>query len=138
LLTIPCTNSAPSVLVTKCRLLTGAGNGIGLAAVENMLSNGARVVAVDLKTEKLSSLKAHHDRQLEIITGDISERRTSVLAIETAVAKFQRLDCIVLNAGVLAPIGLVAETDVLAWKKLFDVNFFALLHTVCHSWLSVL
>jgi NADP-dependent 3-hydroxy acid dehydrogenase YdfG len=122
-----------TLLTMLSRLLTGAGGGIGLAIAENLLSNGARVVGVDLSTARLSDLKARYDAQLEIVTGDVGERSTSAQAVEIATTKFGRLDSIILNAAILAPVGPAADTDVEGWRKLFDVNFFALLHTVRHS-----
>ena len=50
--------------------------------------------------------------------------------MDTAIEQCGRLDAIVLNAAMLKPVGPVAEAVVSEWKRLYDVNFFALLHTV--------
>ena len=78
-----------------------------------------------------SALPDHHDR-LALIEGDVSERSTNQRAVETASNRRGRLDCIILNAGMLRPIGRAAESPVEEWKRLFDVNFFGLLHAVSH------
>ena len=49
----------------------------------------------------------------------------------TALEKYNRLDAVILNAGVLE-LGRVAseELEVEKWKALLDINFFSLLHTI--------
>ena len=49
--------------------------------------------------------------------------------ISTFIKAHNRLDGLVLNAGVLEPLGSVADENVplTSWKSLFDVNFFSLI-----------
>ena len=65
--------------------------------------------------------------------GAISQRQTNEDAVEAAVRRTGRLDAVILNAGILGPIGLVTEDHVDGWKKTFDVNFFGSLHGVSPS-----
>src|SRR6266511_11310 len=119
-------------LITGYRIVTGAGNGIGLSIVKLLLSDPkvSLVVAVDVKTGQLVPIRSQHGDRFEIIHGDVSHRSTSEAAVGRAIAKGGRLDAIILNAAILGPISPVAEGDVGEWKKLFDINFFSLLHTV--------
>ena len=49
--------------------------------------------------------------------------------ISTIVKTHNRLDGLVLNAGVLEPLGPIADESIplAAWKSHFDVNFFSLI-----------
>lgn len=50
-------------------------------------------------------------------------------AISTFIKAHNRLDGLVLNAGVLEPLGPISDESVPlnAWKSHFDVNFFSLI-----------
>jgi NAD(P)-dependent dehydrogenase (short-subunit alcohol dehydrogenase family) len=87
-------------------------------------------VGIDVKTSEIESLLEKHQDRLAVIQGDVSDRATSERAVETALNRTGRLDVLILNAAILSPIGPAAATKVEEWKRLFDVNFFGLLHTV--------
>ena len=95
------------------------------------------VIAVDLNGQQLYELQPTTGKRLEIIVGDVSQRSTSEQAIKRALSCSGHLDSLILNAGILAPVGPIAETNVDEWKKLFDINFFALLHTVSPLCISI-
>ncbi|PVG00536.1 short-chain dehydrogenase [Serendipita vermifera] len=126
------TSSKPVILVT------GASRGLGLAVVTILLKErDARVVALSRKSnDALVSLAADHQQNLIVILGDIVDPQVSQRAVESALQQYGRLDGIILNAGVLEPTGTIATIPVdspaavASWKSLFDVNFFALIHTI--------
>ena len=114
--------------------MTGAGGGIGLSIVKLLLKDPrvALVVAVDLQTLDLENLRVEHNSRLHVVKGDVSQLQTNQDAVTAAAQRTGRLDAIILNAGVLGPISSIADGNVDAWKKLFDVNFFGPLHGVSH------
>lgn len=120
-----------SVTKNSDSILTGAGNGIGFATATALLKASASLIAVDLCTEKLQDLQREYASSLVVISGDISKREVSEEAVNAAVSNFNHIDSIILNAGILSPVGPVSETKIEDWKRLYDVNLFALLHTVC-------
>ena len=71
--------------------------------------------------------------KLSVVKGDISDRSTSERAVAAALNLRGKLHGVILNAAILRPVGPAAETGVDEWKRLFDVNFFGLLHTVSRS-----
>lgn len=114
--------------------MTGANGGIGFSIVQQLLENPAEivaaVVAIDLNDGHLQTLLPKYADRLDIIQGDISQRATSEKGVEAAISRTGRLDCIILNAGLQGPVGSLLTTDLSAWKKCFDVNFFSLVHSV--------
>jgi NAD(P)-dependent dehydrogenase (short-subunit alcohol dehydrogenase family) len=122
-------------------LLTYPYRGIGLAVTEILLDNfNVTVVALSRTTTK--ELRALHDRfnnnslsidtepenQLQIIECDVSNEDRLGQAISEADKKHGRIDGLILNAGVVNPMGRIDSPDnnIDSWKALFDVNFFSL------------
>ena len=97
-------------------------------------------MGIDIQVSQLEALIPSSNGKLIVVPGSIPDRSTSEQAITAAVEARGRLDTIILNAGVLKPVGRLADTDIDDWKKLFDVNFFGLLHTVspvAHAFTSI-
>ena len=38
---------------------------------------------------------------------------------------YHHIDGLVLNAGILEPVGLIGDASIVSWRELFDVNFFS-------------
>lgn len=72
-------------------LVTGAASGIGRAIAARLERDGARVLAVDLTPDARGPG--------EPFVADLATREGNRAAVETALARFGRLDAIVANAG---------------------------------------
>lgn len=97
----------------KTVLLTGASRGLGLATLEILLAQPANVVAVSRSLPPaLEALQKQHANSLVVIQGDVADRSVSESAVEQAISKFGSLDGIILNAGVLQPLGRIGDVDV--------------------------
>lgn len=101
-------------------LLTGASKGLGLAALRLLLTspslNGAKPTCITTisrsVTPELDALQKEFADRLEVVQGDVQDREVSVQAVGQAVERFGGLDSVVLNAGVLDPLGRLADVDV--------------------------
>ena len=64
-------------------------------------------------------------------TNESATREAITLALET----YGRIDALVLNAGVLDPMGRIDSPDITtdSWRSHFDVNFFSMIYTVQSS-----
>lgn len=53
-------------------------------------------------------------------------------AVSRGVEKYKTLDSVILNAGVLEPLGNIASEDITIdqWKRHFDTNFFSLVEAL--------
>ena len=112
----------------KLALVTGASRGIGAATAEALAAAGAHVLLV-ARTAK--ALEAVEDRiheaggaatiaPLDLIDGE------SISKLATAVAdRWQALDILVLNAGMLGSLTPVEHIDLKEWGRVIATNLLA-------------
>jgi NAD(P)-dependent dehydrogenase (short-subunit alcohol dehydrogenase family) len=107
----------------RVALVTGAANGIGRGIVDRLLSDGVRVVALDLEPEALQQLanEVGDPGRLDPVTGDISRREDVAKAVSRAVDQFGSLDILAANAGI-ADGEPFLEIDERSWRRIVDVN----------------
>ncbi|KQV74495.1 3-ketoacyl-ACP reductase [Aeromicrobium sp. Root344] len=86
----------------KVAVVTGSGAGLGRAEAIALATAGARVVLNDLPgaaDDTASEIKALGG-EVAIAAGDVGERSTADLIMQTALESFGALDIVVNNAGV--------------------------------------
>ncbi len=108
----------------RVAIVTGAASGIGRATVEVLISQGARVVAVDIDAERLSW--AAGDDRVAVVTGDVRFEDLNSEAVQVAIDRFGGLDATILNAGVSAS-GDLLEMPIERFDTAFEVNVRAVL-----------
>jgi NAD(P)-dependent dehydrogenase (short-subunit alcohol dehydrogenase family) len=115
----------------KVALITGAGSGVGRAAVLLFGEHGAKVVAADIdaaNAEETAALAKAAGYEAVAIGCDVSDPASVDAAVAKAVAAFGRLDVIYNNAGItISPIpgtGLkrLIDCDPEEMKRVEDVN----------------
>ena len=66
------------------------------------------------------------------VHGDVSVEDDVAAAVDAAVERYGRLDCVVNNAGILGALGPIAEIDGAAWRRtiavLLDSVFYGTKH----------
>ncbi|MGB6229954.1 MAG: SDR family NAD(P)-dependent oxidoreductase [Litorimonas sp.] len=115
----------------KRAIITGATGGIGRAAVERFLKEGAHVLAVSRSQDKLDALAAEiaHDH-LATFRADISDEADTAAYVAEAKSKMGGLDILFANAGTEGTVKPVFEFTVEEFDKIMAVN-------VRGSWLSI-
>jgi NADP-dependent 3-hydroxy acid dehydrogenase YdfG len=101
----------------KTAVVTGASSGIGAATARALAAEGYRVVLAARRTERIEALAAELDGLA--VTTDVTSA-TSVAALVEAVGP--TLDVLVNNAGGAFGLEPVAEADLDAWRRMYDVN----------------
>lgn len=104
-------------------IITGAGRGIGAAAVGAFLAAGARVAA--LTRHPSDALPT--DRLLPLVC-DVADWGAMQAAVATVLARWGRIDVMVNNAGVIDPIASIAEADPADWGRAQDINLKGVFH----------
>lgn len=110
-------------------LVTGAGNGIGLAVTERLVEEGARVCALDADGEALGALASRLGERVAAVEGDIREERVLDAACSALRAPFGPCDGVVNNAGIMVRKPL-ADLALAEWQAVLDVNLSAPLRVV--------
>ncbi len=114
-------------LKDKSVVVTGASSGMGKAIVELFAKEGASVVAVARRKERLEalaeSLKDAPGRVV-VFTGDISTRADCEAMLETAVKEFGKLDVLVNNAGVMDDMAPIAEASDEKYERVMSTNLY--------------
>lgn len=116
----------------QAALVTGASAGIGAALAVELARQGADVVVVARRAERLAAVAdavAAAGRRAVVAPGDVRSRADLDAAVAAALAAFGRLDIVVANAGI-AVVGRVDALDVDAFRRQYETNVFGVLHTV--------
>jgi NAD(P)-dependent dehydrogenase (short-subunit alcohol dehydrogenase family) len=108
---------------TRAALVTGGASGIGRAIARNLIAADWSVGIVDVAKEKMrGSFPA--SARVVLIAGDIGEERTAARAVETLVKRFDRLDAVVSNAGIMIRKPL-RQLTLAQWHRVIDTNLTA-------------
>ena len=83
----------------KVAIITGGASGIGEATVRLFVQEGARVVVADIQDDPGKSLARELAPGALYLHADVSREPEVSNAVDEAVEKFGRLDCIFNNAG---------------------------------------
>ncbi|RLU02153.1 MAG: SDR family oxidoreductase [Ketobacter sp.] len=82
-------------------LITGASSGIGEAIARKFAKQGWRIIAVARREERLQQLKQELSKltEIEYLVADVTDKDAPQRAVDLAMHSFDRLDCLVNNAG---------------------------------------
>ena len=106
-------------------VVTGASAGMGWAIVERFAHEGANIIAVARRLDRLQELaESLNDAPGKVIPcqGDMGDPETSVKMIDLAVKEFGRLDVLVNNAGIMDDNTAVGDVSDEMLHELFRVN----------------
>jgi len=85
-------------MTEKVWLITGAGRGLGVDIAKAVLASGDAVVAAGRDIARVAAAVGHHENMLPV-TLDVTRPEDAQAAVETALARFDRIDVLVNNAG---------------------------------------
>jgi len=110
---------------SKTAAVTGAAQGVGLAAAALLSRLGYRVILLDIQPldAQVDKLR-QHDAQATSLCGDVSsESFVQDLALQIG-REHAALDVLVNNAGISC-IARAEDTTAAQWRRVIDVNLFA-------------
>ena len=99
----------------KVAVITGACSGIGLAAVELFIEQGARVLAADVQVEAGQALAERFPGVLHFVRCDVTQAPQIQHAIDAGAAQFGGLDILFSNAGAGGSLAEVENWDAEGW-----------------------
>jgi NAD(P)-dependent dehydrogenase (short-subunit alcohol dehydrogenase family) len=86
-------------LAGKVAVVTGAASGIGKAAAELFVAEGAKVIAADIADDQGAALQNAHEGSLVYVHTDVTVEADIEATVAAAVREFGRLDIMFNNAG---------------------------------------
>jgi len=113
----------------RVALITGASSGLGEALARRLSDDGYRLTLVARRGERLTGLATElggAERALPLVC-DVRDRQAVEAAARAAVARWGRLDLLVLNAGIggMTDFG---RFDVGVAARVMETNFMGALH----------
>jgi NAD(P)-dependent dehydrogenase (short-subunit alcohol dehydrogenase family) len=109
----------------KVALITGAGTGIGRAAVLALLADGYRVVLAGRRIDALEQVIAESGAaagQALAVATDVANPDSVAALFDRTASTFGRLDVLFNNAGVGAPPINLEDLTLAQWKAAVDTN----------------
>lgn len=108
------TDTSTAPLAGKVAVVTGSGQGLGLAYAQELARQGAAVVINDVNQEiaenAVASITAAGGRAVAVVA-PVGSTETATALVQGAVEAFGRLDVLVTNAGVLRDKSVLKMTD---------------------------
>jgi 3-oxoacyl-[acyl-carrier protein] reductase len=105
-------------------LITGASSGIGMAVARAFLAEGADLVVVARRRDRLQAMAeeaAAAGRRCTVVVGDVREDETAIQAVQAATRDLGRLDILVNNAGIGIYKDLI-QTSAADYDAMMDTN----------------
>jgi NAD(P)-dependent dehydrogenase (short-subunit alcohol dehydrogenase family) len=93
---------------TKVAIVTGASSGIGLGITKALLARGYAVVATSRNASRGITLVPA--AKLAVVDGDVGRAETADRVVAEAMARFDRVDLLVNNAGIFMAKPFTAHT----------------------------
>ena len=118
-------------LEKKRILLTGASSGIGAVLASMLAKEGADLVLLARRKERLQEIvhqisqQCGVNRKVVLVDGDVTDPVVRHRAVQSAVEQLGGLDILINNAGVGA-MARVEESTQETLRRVFEVNFFSL------------
>lgn len=110
-------------------LVTGATAGFGLAIARRFAADGASIIAVGRRQERLAALAAElgADR-VHALALDVADRRAVEAGIAGLPAAFAAVDLLVNNAGLARGLDPAQSADLDDWDAMVDTNVKGLMY----------
>ncbi len=109
----------PKLFQGKIAMVTGAASGIGKACVEQLVDQGAVVVALDIssKVEKI------FPKDIVLgLTCDVTDQEQLTHCLEHTIVEYGGLDMLITNAGIFPKSAKIEEMPQSTWEQSLELN----------------
>jgi clavulanate-9-aldehyde reducatase len=117
---------ADGPLTGRVAAITGASSGIGEATAAALSRAGATVALAARRRDRLEALAERLEGPASVHEVDLSDDAAAKSFVEAAYAEHGALHILINNAGVML-LGPVSGADISEWRRMVDVNLWALL-----------
>ncbi|PSB44525.1 short-chain dehydrogenase/reductase [Cyanosarcina cf. burmensis CCALA 770] len=116
-----------SVQNSRVWLITGSSSGFGRAIAQAVLDRGEKVVVTARNPQHVEDIQTKYPDRALAVQLDVTQPAQVKAAVETAIAKFGRIDVLVNNAG-YGTMGALEELSDEATRRQFETNVFGALN----------
>ena len=120
------------LLEGKIALITGASAGIGKATAEVFASEGARLILVARRIDKIrelaDNLKEKYGTESKLLELDVRYYSKIVEKFKSLDEEWQKIDILVNNAGKARGLNKLHEGKIDDWEEMIDTNIKGLLY----------
>ena len=114
----------------KVIVVTGAGSGMGRELTLELVRRGARVAAVDYRTETLTQTASLAKGGVETFVADVTDTQAISTLPQYVLSKLGVVDGLINNAGVIQPFVPIADLSAEDARRVMAVNFWGPFHLV--------
>jgi 3-hydroxy acid dehydrogenase / malonic semialdehyde reductase len=121
-------------MLDRIILITGASSGIGAACAKLFASEGAKLILLARRAERLQELVVELvaegiDREkLHTLTADVRDRVQVELALANLPDNWAAIDILINNAGLSRGLNKLHEGEIQDWEEMIDTNVKGLLY----------
>jgi 2-deoxy-D-gluconate 3-dehydrogenase len=108
-------------LAGRVAIVTGASRGLGWAAAESLVAEGASVLAAARSEPELKTLRESAPDSIATAVVDMRDADAVAGLVDQAIDAFGRIDIVVNNAGI-APAGRFTDQPQDVWDDVFAIN----------------
>jgi NAD(P)-dependent dehydrogenase (short-subunit alcohol dehydrogenase family) len=102
-------------------VVTGGASGIGMATVRLFVEEGSRVIIADVQDDQGERLAAELGSSVAYLHTDVGQESDVKAAVDQAVSRFGRLDCLFNNAGIPGAAGPIETIAVEAYDHTMSI-----------------
>jgi len=116
------------ILEGRIALITGASRGIGRTVAKHFAKHGAQVIVTARNTQELESLDDElrvYGNSATLVPCDMMDFDVIDQIASAIQNRFNKLDILVGNAGVLGSLKTLAQIDPDEWQRVLDINLTA-------------
>jgi len=117
----------------KIALITGASSGIGEATARVFAQNGAKLILLARRKERLLSLAAELEKEFDtksyLIVADVRNYEDLERGIKSIPDEFKDISILINNAGLARGLEKIYEGNINDWNEMIDTNIKGLLYT---------
>jgi 3-hydroxy acid dehydrogenase/malonic semialdehyde reductase len=120
--------------MAKTVLITGASSGFGAACAEKFAADGARLVLLARRVERLQALKARLQGAdgIYIARLDVTDPKATQSALDSLPAGYQDIDILINNAGLALGLEPAHQAQLGDWETMVNTNIMGLLRVTHH------
>lgn len=127
-------DTGPGRLAGKRALVTGGESGIGRAAVELFVAEGAQVHVVGLDTDLLQSLASDlGPEKVSTARANVADESVLAAAIASGAERWGGYDVVFSNAGIGCAVQPITEYAAEDFRKVLEVHVMGSFHTLKHA-----